>query len=111
MLGGRLDVSYGQNKFEGGSYKHLGATANVVLTPGHRPANFHPYLLAGGGIYHVRVTGGTNRTKPALNGGLGIQLHLGHRTDLYLEGRFISILSDPSTNFIPVTVGFRWGRI
>lgn len=112
LLGARIDVTYGQNKLKTtGSFKLVGATGNVVITPGHRPANIHPYFLAGAGLYHLNSTGGTGVTKVALNGGGGVQFHLGHRSDLFVEGRFLTIRSDPATNLIPIVVGFRWGGI
>ena len=116
IFGGRADVSFGQNSLKGGGGKIqlVGGNVDVVLTPGHRPANFHPYLLAGLGLYNAKPAGGatgSSETKLAINGGLGVQFHLGHRTDLYVEGRFLSIRTQSSSNLIPLTVGFRWGGI
>lgn len=111
ILGGRLDASFGRNPLGLGSLWMGGATANAVLTPGHRPASFHPYLLAGAGAYHVNSTGGSGETALALNGGAGVQFHLGHRNDLYVEGRFLSIRTNNAVNLVPITFGFRWGGI
>jgi len=116
IFGGRADVSFGQNSLKTGAGKiqFVGGNVDVVLTPGHRPAGFHPYLLAGVGVYNAKPTGGASgsaETKLALNGGLGVQLHLGHRTDAYVEGRFLSVRSNNAINLIPITVGFRWGGI
>jgi hypothetical protein len=114
MLGGRIDGTYGQNSFKGtgfGKLKLLGVNADVVITPGKRPAKAHPYFLAGVGFYNAKA-GGDGDTKLALNGGLGIQIHAGNRMDFYAEGRFISVRSEGgSTNFIPITIGLRFGGI
>jgi opacity protein-like surface antigen len=82
-----------------------------VITPGHRPAGFHPYFLAGVGGYHVTSTGGSGETRLALNGGAGVQFHLGHQSDLFVEGRYLTIRTGQAVNLIPVTFGFRWGGI
>jgi hypothetical protein len=88
-----------------------GATANVVVTPGHRPAGFHPYLIGGGGVYHVNSSGGGGETKLALQGGAGVQIHLGRGTDIYTEARFLTIRTPTAVNLFPITLGFRWGGI
>jgi hypothetical protein len=112
LWGGRIDASFGRNPLGGpGSFWLGGATANAVVTPGHRPARFHPYFLAGVGVYHVTSTGGSGETRLALNGGTGVQLHLGHRSDLFVEGRYLTIRTGQAVNLIPVTFGFRWGGI
>lgn len=112
LWGGRIDASFGRNPLGGpGSFWLGGATANAVVTPGHRPAKFHPYFLAGLGAYHVNSTGGSGETRLALNGGAGLQLHLGHQSDLYVEGRLLSIRTERAVNLIPITLGFRWGGI
>jgi hypothetical protein len=116
VFGARADVSFGQNsmKLAAGKLQLVGLNTDVVLTPGHRPANFHPYFLAGVGVYNAKpISGaaGSSQTKLALNTGVGVQFHLGHRTDLYVEGRLLSIRTQASTNLIPLTVGFRWGGI
>lgn len=112
LFGARVDASFGRNPFGGlGGLWTAGATVNAVLTPGHRPANFHPYLLGGAGAYYVDASGGSGETALALNGGAGVQFHLGHRSDFYVEGRFLSIRTDQAVNMIPITLGFRWGGI
>ncbi|MGQ0702294.1 MAG: outer membrane beta-barrel protein [Gemmatimonadales bacterium] len=113
MWGGRLDASYGQNALEGdgGNVKTFGATANLVLTPGRRPADFHPYFFAGAGGYRAKQTDLGGEWAFALQGGAGLQLHLGRRTDIFLEGRWLHLFTDNAANIIPVTAGFRWGGI
>jgi opacity protein-like surface antigen len=117
ILGGRADIMWAQNGFDAleGHERLLGANADLVITPGHRPANVHPYFLAGIGVYNGKSTASGasgSDTKFAINGGAGVQVHTGHRMDLFLEGRFITVRT-PGTalNFIPITFGLRWGGI
>ena len=111
--GGRIDASYSQNELDlaVGNVKSFGATANLVLTPGPRPADFHPYFFAGAGGYRVKATGAEGEWAFALNGGAGVQLHLGRRVDVFVEGRWLHLTTDNSINMVPVTAGFRWGGI
>ena len=116
IWGGRADLMWAQNNLKGGLNGHerlLGLNGDVVITPGHRPANWHPYLLAGIGVYNGKESGTTgSSTKFAFNGGVGVQIHTGHRTDVFVEGRLIWVrTSGGGTNFIPINFGFRWGGI
>ena len=115
LVGGRLDASWIQNKIEATSrsVRLIGATGNLVLTPGRRPADFHPYFLAGLGLYNSKQTDGvgSSETSFAWNAGAGVQFHLGGRTDLYVEGRLLNIRTDNPISVIPVSIGFRWGGI
>lgn len=117
MLGGRIDGTYSQNSLKGtgsGHFSLFGANADIVLTPGKRPAKVHPYFLAGVGFYNSKLSVGTGNssTKFAWNGGAGLQIHTGNRMDVYTEARFISVqTSGASTNFIPITIGLRFGGI
>jgi outer membrane protein with beta-barrel domain len=116
IFGGRADLMWAQNGIvnAAGHERLLGLNADLVLTPGHRPANFHPYFLAGVGVFNARqsTTGVTgSETKLAINTGVGVQIHTGHRTDVFLEGRFISIRANSALNLIPITLGLRWGGI
>lgn len=118
IFGARADVMWAQNSLKstagGGNERLLGLNADVVLTPGHRPNNVHPYFLFGAGIYNAnQSTQGISgsETKFAINTGFGVQVHTGNRLDLFFEGRFISIRATSAINFIPLTVGVRWGGI
>lgn len=114
LLGARLDATFGRNPFGTiGGFWTAGGTVNAVFTPGHRPANFHPYLIAGAGAYFVDASGAgsSGETAVAFNGGAGVQFHLGHRSDFYMEGRFLTIRTERAVNMFPVTLGFRWGGI
>jgi opacity protein-like surface antigen len=118
IWGGRVDLMWAQNNLKLGLNGHerlLGLNGDIVLTPGHRPANWHPYLLAGIGVYNGKETAtgvSGSETKFAFNGGAGVQIHTGHRSDVFLEGRFVSVrISGNALNFVPITVGFRWGGV
>lgn len=111
-IGGRIDGSYSKNSVKSPGTGHvslIGANADIVFTPGKRPAKVHPYFLAGVGFYN---NDNADETKFALNGGAGIQIHTGGKLDVYTEARFVSVRTDgASTNFIPITLGLRWGGI
>ncbi|HEX9007060.1 MAG TPA: outer membrane beta-barrel protein [Bacteroidota bacterium] len=97
----------------------LGVTLNGV---GKAPLNKNvaPYVTAGVGMYSVKasdanvsyngqaIPGGTSsvpsETKVGFNGGVGIDFTLG-LLGLYLEGKYVTIRTDNSTNHFPVTVG------
>ena len=120
ILGGRIDGMYARNSAKGTAGFHFGlfgVNADLVVTPGHRPAKVHPYLLGGLGFYNLKVGGpsgytGTSSTKLAWNLGAGLQIHSGDKMSVFTEARFISILiSGGSRNFIPISVGLRWGGI
>ncbi len=117
IWGARADIMWAQNSLKdaAGHERLLGANVDAVITPGHRPANAHPYFLAGLGVYNAKDTspgliGSTTRL--AINAGAGLQVHTGHRTDVFIEGRFLSIrTSAHAVNLIPITFGIRWGGI
>ena len=117
LVGGRLDAMWAQNsnKSGDGHTRLLGANADVVITPGRRPMKVHPYFLAGLGVYNGKSTqtgASGSSTKFAINGGAGVQVHTGHRMDVFLEGRFVTIrTSGTATNFVPIFLGLRWGGI
>lgn len=118
MIGGRIDGMYAANKIKGasstysaGTVKLFGANADIVLTPGKRPAKVHPYFLGGVGFYNAKSSG-DGVTKFAFNLGAGLQFHTGNQMSVFTEARFISIQTDPGkTNFIPISIGLRWGGI
>ena len=116
-LGGRIDGDYSRHSFKGATAGHVGlfgANGDVVLSFG--TAKARPYVLAGVGFYNVKSTlagGGSyaaSVTKGAFNGGAGVNIKTSGNMAVYLEGRFISIrTSGNSLNFIPLSVGLRWG--
>jgi len=117
IVGARADVMWAQNSLKGedGHERLLGVNADVVLTPGHRPAQWHPYFMGGVGVYNGKDTSpgvSGSATKLAINAGAGVQIHTGHRTDFFVEGRFLTIRTSGSPlNLIPITFGLRWGGI
>jgi opacity protein-like surface antigen len=116
IFGGRADLMWAQNGLDGvdGHQRMLGANVDVVLTPGHRPANVHPYFLAGVGVYNGKTSvsvGSGDATKLALNAGVGVQIHTGHRMDVFFEGRIVSFRASDALNFLPLVIGLRWGGI
>ena len=117
IWGARADIMWAQNslKAEDGHERLLGLNLDAVITPGHRPANAHPYFLAGLGVYNGKDTNPAvsgSSTKLAINAGAGLQVHTGHRTDVFIEGRFITVrTSGTALNFIPIVLGIRWGGV
>ena len=119
-LGGRIDGGYSRHSFKGTVSGHdglFGANADVVLNFGTTASKARPYVLAGVGFYNVKSTGSTgsvsystSETKGAFNGGAGVNIKTSGNMALYLEGRFVSIRAEGgSLNFIPLSVGLRWG--
>jgi len=116
-LGVRIDGNYGQNTYKNadGHERLIGVNANLVVTPGRRPMDVHPYFLGGVGFYNAKFVGtpsSGSTTKPALNAGFGIQVHTGHRMDFYVESRIVTVRTLGSKiNFVPLSVGLRFGGI
>jgi opacity protein-like surface antigen len=123
MWGGRIDGTYGRHSIKGltggvtGHDALIGFNADVVLTPGKSASKTRPYFLAGVGMYNFKATfssgtttGSGSSTKFAFNGGAGLNIHTSGQMAVYVEGRFVSVqTTGGSTNFIPFTVGLRWG--
>ncbi len=95
-----------------GSTKLYGGLANVVYSIGPQ-AMARPYVLAGIGLYHVKVdVPGTtaDETKFAFGVGGGVSVGRGP-TRFFVEGRFVSVRErGGSTSFLPVTAGVTFGR-
>jgi hypothetical protein len=92
----------------------LFATGNVVYTFKTAAASrLHPYLIGGVGVYNSKVTGtgaptGSN-TDLGVNGGAGFNIAAGGAA-VFVEGRFHNVFtSGSSTQFVPLTVGLRFG--
>jgi hypothetical protein len=76
---------------------------------------FRPYLIGGAGVYNLDVKGDDvppgveSVTKFGLNGGAGFDFKAG-AAGIFVEGRFHNVFTEGSnTNFIPLTVGVRFG--
>lgn len=116
-LGIRVDGLYGQTTHKNGvqgNSKLIGGLANVVLQIATAAPMVKPYVLAGGGIYNLKVSFpsvpfDTSETKFTWDVGAGLTLGAGPAR-FFVEGRYIVIQeSGGSTKFIPVTAGLRFG--
>jgi hypothetical protein len=101
-----------------GNTQVIQGTANVVYTfTTAEESSFHPYLIGGVGLYNFKPTGDDlqalvgdeSTTDFGINAGAGFDFQAGS-VGLFVEGRFHNVFSDPeNTNFIPITVGIRFG--
>ena len=92
-------------------------TANAVYKfKTSEETKIRPYLIGGVGLYSFKLTGddvedpfGEAETDFGINGGAGFDFKFGS-AGLFVEGRFHNVFSEgESTNFIPITVGLRFG--
>jgi hypothetical protein len=92
-------------------------TGNLVYRFSTSPeSTFQPYLIGGGGVYNLKQTGNdvpsgfdNSSTKFGLNGGAGFDIKAGSAA-LFAEARFHNVFTSGSnTNFLPITVGVRFG--
>ena len=91
-------------------------TGNVVYNfKTSEDSRFRPYLIGGVGVYNLDAKGDDvpstveSTTKFGINGGAGFNFSAGS-AGLFLEGRFHNVFTEGSnTNFIPITVGVRFG--
>jgi hypothetical protein len=92
-------------------------TGNVVYRfSTAEESRFHPYLIAGGGVYNVKLKGDDvptgfddSQTKFGINAGAGFDFSAG-AAGLFIEGRFHNVFTDgPNTQFVPINVGVRFG--
>ena len=116
MFGGRIEGMYVKHSVDGvdASTKLLGANADLVVSPGSAAAKVRPYLLGGVGFFNskskVGSVEGAGTTDFAFNLGGGLSLKAGTKMSVFLEARYISVQSDPSsTGFIPISGGLRVG--
>lgn len=94
----------------------ISGTANAVYTfQTAETSTFHPYLIGGVGIYNFGLTGDDapdvdGNTEFGINAGAGFNFAAGSSLNLFVEGRFHNVFTEgSSTNFIPLTVGLRFG--
>ena len=112
----RVDASYNHLGFDGGGGKEkvIAGTANAVYEfATAAESQFHPYLIAGGGIYNVKaqpdVGTSVSSTKFGINAGGGFNFK-SSGIGFFVEARFHDILvSGPDFHFIPITAGVRFG--
>lgn len=113
----RVDLSYhrtGLDEDVDGNTSLLGGMASLVYNV-PSTGQVKPYLLAGLGYYQVKldVTGvlEADESNLAWGGGAGLALALRSAT-LFAEVRYNSVTEGDTftaTNFIPITVGIRFG--
>jgi hypothetical protein len=124
-VGIQIDGNYHQLKFDPakttvkGKNQIVDGTANVVYTfQTAAESQFHPYLIAGGGVYNVKSKFDATTTTPAssasvtkfgVNAGAGFDFNVGAAA-LYVEGRFHNIfISGSHISMIPINVGIKFG--
>jgi hypothetical protein len=115
-VGFQIDGSYNHLGFDGGGGKDkiIAGTANAVYEfATSAESQFHPYLIAGGGIYNIKDEPdfGTSlsSTKFGINVGAGFDFK-SSGIGFFVEGRFHDVLvSGPDFHYIPITAGVRFG--
>jgi Outer membrane protein beta-barrel domain len=118
-VGVRVDGLYAQTDHQApatGNTKLIGGLASVVYTIPTAAPIVKPYLLVGGGVYHVKQTfpsqPGTSEfsaTKAAFAGGAGVSIGVGP-VHAFAEARYTSVQTSGSAlQFVPVTAGLSFG--
>ena len=115
-FGIRVDGMYSQNKLDvSGSdvkAKIFGGNADAVFAFGAPGSMVKPYVLAGIGMANVKFdtgSGSSSDTKFAFNGGAGVNFMMSSVT-IFVEGRYFTIsTSGSNTNYIPLSVGVKFG--
>jgi Outer membrane protein beta-barrel domain len=124
-LGIQIDGTYGQLADDTPlevKFQTIYGTANLVYkfkTAEH--SKIRPYLIGGGGVYNVKFTGDdvpagidNSTTKFGMNAGAGFAIKAGS-AGLFAEARFHRVFNTDipaegdDTNFLPITVGVRFG--
>jgi len=110
-LGLRGDFFYGQNNLKDngagvtGKFKLAGGLGNVTYTFSGGKSAILPYVIGGVGFFNGKadVSGaglkGSSETKFAWGGGAGLKYKVGSDSDLFVEGRYISV-STSGGNFL-----------
>lgn len=113
-IGIRGEASYSQTSHDGvdGNTKMIGGMASAVyaLQPASAPARF---LITGGlGFYNVKESiTDVSESKLAFGFGAAVAFKLGTgSTRLVVGTRYASVTTDPSLNFVPLTVGLTFGK-
>ncbi len=113
-VGVRVDALYGQTSHDGfdGNTRLIGGLANVVFNIPMAVPLVQPYVLAGGGVYNVKISGigaDESATKFTFDAGAGASFGAGP-VHFFVEGRYISVrATGGSTSFLPVTAGVTFG--
>jgi hypothetical protein len=106
----RFDALYGStsHKNSSGNTKLTGGTADLLYHLGDRRVSVRPYVLGGLGIFDVSDGSSTSKFAFGLGGGILFGVGTMHA---FLEGRYISVQTSPSSlTFIPISVGLMFGR-
>jgi hypothetical protein len=98
------------------NFQIIQGTANAVYRfQTSEGTKIRPYLIGGVGVYNLKLTGDDvpddtdSSTKFGINGGAGFDFVAG-AASVFVEGRFHNVFTEnESTNFIPITVGVRFG--
>jgi hypothetical protein len=113
-IGIRGEASYAQTSHDGvdGNTKMIGGLASVVyaLQPASAPARF---MLSGGlGFTNVKESiTDASESKLSFGFGAAVAFKLGAgSTRLVVGTRYQSVTTDPSLNFVPITVGLSFGK-
>ena len=122
-VGLQIDGQYHQYKIDASESlksRMIFGTANAVYKfSSSEGSRFRPYLIGGGGVYNLKVTGAddlggvidtdNSATKFGINAGAGFDFKAGS-AGLFVEGRFHNVFTEGSnTTFIPITIGIRLG--
>jgi hypothetical protein len=98
-------------------YQLIYGTGNVVYKfKSSEDSKFRPYLIGGVGVYNFDVKGpdadlvpGNSETKFGINAGAGFDIKA-QSVGFFIEGRFHDVFTSGSNlQFIPITVGVRFG--
>jgi len=101
-------------------YRMIYGTGNAVYNfQTAATSKLHPYLLGGVGVYNFKPTGdgaagAESVTKFGINAGAGFNIAAG-AASVFVEGRFHDVFSKddatlmPNLQFVPLTVGLRFG--
>jgi opacity protein-like surface antigen len=118
-IGIQVDGSYNRLGTEAdfGDFQILNGNLNGVYTfKTAEESKFRPYLIAGVGVYNSKLKTDIegddeeSSTDFGINGGAGFNFTAGS-VGLFVEGRFhnIFVSNFSDTNYIPITVGVRFG--
>jgi hypothetical protein len=125
-VGIQFDGSYQQYSLEDGTFpgftglktRFIMGTGNIVFKfKTSEESTFRPYLIGGPGVYNSKVTAdddpgdvlGGGETDFGFNAGAGFDFKAGG-AGLFIEGRFHNVFTEGSnTQFIPITLGIRFG--
>jgi len=118
-VGIRVDALYGRTSHKDqsgspvpGNTQLAGGLASLVWNVPARAPMFKPYLLAGAGVYHVKVAtslGDASETKLAFGGGVGSSFGAGPAR-FFVEGRYLRVQeTGGAMSFLPITAGVTFG--